>query len=145
MKTIINNNNKQKTGAIYVVDELDFEQKSSYELVIRAIDSVSGVSAEVPVSVLVTDVNDCPPELPQDNYNITVSESSTFGTVILKVQAQDNDMGKYKSRYYIFVSIFPNVKLFNFFFVIFFMFHKFFNNSFFFSFPFFLPRTPDYI
>lgn len=88
MKTII------KTGAIYVVDELDFEQKSSYELVIRAIDSVSGVSAEVPVSVLVTDVNDCPPELPQDNYNITVSESSTFGTVILKVQAQDNDMGK---------------------------------------------------
>lgn len=33
-------------GAIYVVDELDYEQKQSYELVIRATDSVSGVSGE---------------------------------------------------------------------------------------------------
>lgn len=37
------------------------------------------------------DVNDCPPTLPQDNYDITVSESAPFGSVILKVTAQDND------------------------------------------------------
>lgn len=83
------------TGAIYVVDELDYEQKQSYELLIRATDSVSGVSAEVPVSVLVQDVNDCPPEIEQDSYNITVSERAQFGTAILKVQAKDNDTGKF--------------------------------------------------
>lgn len=81
-------------GAIYVVDELDYERRQTYELLIRATDSVSGVSAEVPVSVLVQDVNDCPPEIEQDSYNITVSERAPFGTAILKVQAKDNDTGK---------------------------------------------------
>lgn len=80
-------------GAIYVVDELDYERKQNYELVIRATDSVSGVSAEVPVSVLLQDVNDCPPEIEHDSYNITVSEGSPFGTAILKVIAKDNDTG----------------------------------------------------
>lgn len=62
-------------------------------MVIRATDSVSGVSAEVPVSVLVQDVNDCPPEIEHDSYNISVSEGSQFGTAILKVVAKDNDTG----------------------------------------------------
>lgn len=41
-------------GAIYVVDELDYETKQAYNLAIRATDSVSGVFAEVPLSVTVT-------------------------------------------------------------------------------------------
>lgn len=63
-------------GAIYVVDELDYETKQNYELIIRATDSVSGVSAEVPVSVVVQDVNDCPPEIEKDMYNVSVSETT---------------------------------------------------------------------
>lgn len=95
-------------GAIYVVDELDYEQRQSYELLIRATDSVSGVSAEVPVSVLVQDVNDCPPEIEQDSYNITVSERAQFGTAILKVQAKDNDTGKSRGQMMmVFVSALP--------------------------------------
>lgn len=80
-------------GAIYVVDDLDYERKQHYELVIRATDSVSGVSAEVPVSVLVQDVNDCLPIFEMDSYNVTVSEGASFGTAILKVVAHDNDTG----------------------------------------------------
>lgn len=38
-----------------------------------------------------TDVNDNPPTLPQDNYEVTVSESAPFGSVILKVTAKDED------------------------------------------------------
>lgn len=76
-----------------MVDELDYEHKQNYELVIRATDSVSGVSAEVPVSVLVQDVNDCPPEIEHDSYNITVLEGSPFGMAILRVVAKDNDTG----------------------------------------------------
>lgn len=33
---------KTLPGAIYVVDELDYESKQSYDLVIRATDSLSG-------------------------------------------------------------------------------------------------------
>lgn len=78
---------------IYVVDELDYEQKKQYELTVRATDSVSGVYAEVLVSILVLDVNDCPPEFSQDSYNISVSEAVPFGTSVLKVTAKDNDTG----------------------------------------------------
>lgn len=80
-------------GAIYVVDDLDYERKQHYELVIRATDSVSGVSAEVPVSVLVQDVNDCLPVFETDNYNVTVSEGTALGSIILTVAAHDNDTG----------------------------------------------------
>lgn len=45
---------KTSSGAIYVVDELDFETKQNYDLIIRATDSVSGVYAEVPLSIAVS-------------------------------------------------------------------------------------------
>lgn len=85
---------------IYVVDELDYEQKKQYELTVRATDSVSGVYAEVLVSILVLDVNDCPPEFTQDSYNISVSEAALFGTELLRLVARDNDTGiNQKIRY----------------------------------------------
>lgn len=80
-------------GVIYVVDELDYEQKTQYELTVRATDSVSGIYAEVLVSILVLDVNDCSPEFTQDSYNISVSEALPFGSSVLKVTALDNDTG----------------------------------------------------
>lgn len=76
-----------------MVDELDYETRQKYELVVRATDSVSGISAEVPVLVNVLDVNDSPPEIERDMYNVTVSEMAPFGTPILKVIATDNDTG----------------------------------------------------
>lgn len=76
------------------MDNLDYEQVQQYTLTIRATDSVSGVSADVLVSIMVTDVNDCPPEFLQDSYNISISESASFGSFILKVTATDNDTSK---------------------------------------------------
>lgn len=76
-----------------MVDELDYESRRAYELTIRATDSVSGVFAEVLVSVLIEDVNDCPPEFSQDSYNISVSEAAPFGTSVAKVLTKDNDTG----------------------------------------------------
>ncbi|KAJ8970950.1 hypothetical protein NQ317_014058 [Molorchus minor] len=80
-------------GVISVVDELDYEQQSQYELLIRATDSVSGVYAEVPVSIVLQDVNDCPPEFTQESYNVFISEAAQFGTAVLTVKAYDNDTG----------------------------------------------------
>lgn len=76
-----------------MVDELDYETKRQYELTIRATDSVTGVFAQVLVSVVVEDVNDCPPEFSQDSYNISVSEAAPFGTSVAKVLVRDNDTG----------------------------------------------------
>ncbi|XP_065170403.1 fat-like cadherin-related tumor suppressor homolog isoform X3 [Atheta coriaria] len=78
---------------ISVVDELDYEEQQQYELIVRATDSVSGVYAEVPVSVVLEDVNDCPPEFTQESYNVSISEAAPFGTPILTVVANDNDTG----------------------------------------------------
>lgn len=80
------------------MDNLDYEQVQHYTLTVRATDSVSGVSADVLVSLIVTDVNDCAPEFPQDSYNISISESASFGSFILKVSASDNDTGKHVSH-----------------------------------------------
>lgn len=80
-------------GVLYVADELDYEMTQQYALTLRATDSVTAVFAEVLVSILVTDVNDCPPEFPSDSYNVSVSEASPFGSLVLKVAATDNDTG----------------------------------------------------
>ncbi|XP_060526655.1 fat-like cadherin-related tumor suppressor homolog isoform X2 [Cylas formicarius] len=80
-------------SVISVIDELDYEQTPQYELLIRATDSVSGVHAEVPVSIVLQDVNDCPPEFGQENYNVSVSEAAQFDTPVLTVVAHDNDTG----------------------------------------------------
>lgn len=88
-----------------MVDELDYEQQSQYELLIRATDSVSGVYAEVPVSIILQDVNDCPPEFTQESYNVSISEAAPFGTSILTVAATDNDTGSNKKIIY---SIYKN-------------------------------------
>lgn len=78
---------------ISVVDELDYEQQQQYELLIRATDSISGVYAEVPISLVVQDINDCPPEFTDESYNVSISEAAPFGTSILTVVARDNDTG----------------------------------------------------
>ncbi|KAH8379347.1 hypothetical protein KR009_004338 [Drosophila setifemur] len=90
------------TGSIFVVSELDYEAKNSHDLSIRATDSLSGVYAEVVLSVSVVDVNDCYPEIESDIYNITIPENSSFGTQILKINATDKDSGaNAKLSYYI--------------------------------------------
>lgn len=79
------------SGSLYVVNELDFEKQQTHELLVRATDSISGVYAEVVVSITVIDVNDCYPEIEKDNYNITLPENIPFGSQILQINATDKD------------------------------------------------------
>ena len=82
------------TGLVYIVDQLDYEVHSKYDLVVRATDSVSGVYAEVPVRINVEDANDSPPEFSLNEYNISISEATPFGTTLLTVIAHDQDSGE---------------------------------------------------
>ncbi|KAL9905398.1 fat-like cadherin-related tumor suppressor homolog isoform X2 [Glossina fuscipes] len=80
-----------RTAVLSVVNKLDFETQPRYELLVRATDSVSGVFAEITVSINVEDSNDCYPEIESDNYNISISENTLYGTQILKINATDRD------------------------------------------------------
>lgn len=64
-----------------------------HHLTVRATDSVTGIYAEVAVSVVVEDVNDCSPEFSADSYHISVSEAAPFSTLVIKLEAHDNDTG----------------------------------------------------
>ncbi|XP_063375219.1 fat-like cadherin-related tumor suppressor homolog [Cydia amplana] len=72
---------------------LDYEQTRELELVVRATDGVTGASADALVTLHIIDVNDCPPELSQDLYDVEVSEAAAVGTTIITFHARDNDTG----------------------------------------------------
>ncbi|XP_061386506.1 fat-like cadherin-related tumor suppressor homolog, partial [Musca vetustissima] len=80
-----------RTGLLYVVNSLDFEAQKSHELIVRATDVVSGVFAEVTLSIGIDDVNDCYPHIETDNYNITLAENIPLGSQIVKINATDCD------------------------------------------------------
>ncbi|XP_073842383.1 FAT atypical cadherin kugelei isoform X2 [Musca autumnalis] len=80
-----------RTGVLYVVNNLDFEQHKSHELLVRATDIISGVFAEVTLSIGIEDANDCYPYIDTDNYNLTIPENIPLGSQILKINASDCD------------------------------------------------------
>lgn len=88
-----------------MVNSLDFEKQRSYELIITATDSISGVYAEVPVSILVEDANDCYPVIEKENYNVTLPENTFLGSQILKINATDCDFGANSVLSYVIESI----------------------------------------
>ncbi|XP_076345079.1 fat-like cadherin-related tumor suppressor homolog [Tachypleus tridentatus] len=80
-----------QNGVIYVGDELDYEKTTEHHLTVRATDTKTGAYFQVPVNIIVEDVNDNPPSFTQDVYNVTISEATPFGTNILRVEAIDPD------------------------------------------------------
>lgn len=76
-----------------MIGELDYETTFQYDLTVRATDSISKDFSEVFVNILVSDINDNAPKFVNSIYNITISENTPIGTVILKIHAFDNDTG----------------------------------------------------
>ncbi|XP_063989981.1 protein dachsous [Diachasmimorpha longicaudata] len=71
---------------------LDREAKSSYQLVIEALDGgIPPLNSRLRVNVTVQDVNDNPPIFNQTRYTASVPENSTVGTPVIVVNATDSD------------------------------------------------------
>ncbi|XP_045895570.1 protocadherin Fat 3 isoform X2 [Micropterus dolomieu] len=70
------------TGVISTRKLLDFEQTTSYFLVVHAL-SIAGVEASTTVIVQVGDVNDSPPVFQQIRYVGTISEAAPVNSVVL--------------------------------------------------------------
>ncbi|XP_071780759.2 protocadherin Fat 3 [Centroberyx gerrardi] len=85
------------TGVISTRKLLDFEQTTSYFLVVRAL-SMAGVEASTNVIVQVGDINDSPPVFQQIRYVGVISEATPVNSVVLGedgnplvIQASDRD------------------------------------------------------
>ncbi|CAL1535045.1 unnamed protein product [Lymnaea stagnalis] len=83
-----------KTGAIVLKSQLDRETISNHTLVIEAKDGGSPQrSSQQTLVVQVSDANDNPPVFTQSRYNKTVNEDVAIGTSLLRIMANDRDVG----------------------------------------------------
>lgn len=82
----------QTVGSLILVEELDFETVSSYNLTVMVSDrGMPQQSSSVPIVISVTDVNDNPPVFSRAEYSLVLSESAAAGTEILHLSATDPD------------------------------------------------------
>ncbi|XP_061538054.1 LOW QUALITY PROTEIN: protocadherin-16-like [Phycodurus eques] len=82
----------QTVGSLILVEELDFEAVSSYNLTVVVSDrGIPQRSSCVPILISVTDVNDNPPAFGRGEYSVVLSESATAGTEVLHLSATDPD------------------------------------------------------
>ncbi|XP_039746236.1 fat-like cadherin-related tumor suppressor homolog [Pararge aegeria] len=72
---------------------LDYEAARTHELTVRATDGVTGVFADLAVTLHVLDVNDCAPDFGADEFRASVSEAAAVGSELLTVRATDADSG----------------------------------------------------
>ncbi|XP_041440520.1 protocadherin Fat 3 isoform X2 [Xenopus laevis] len=81
-----------KTGAILVVNTLDYENCKHFYLVVEATDGGSPpLSAVTTVNVNLTDVNDNAPVFSQEVYSAVISEDASVGDSVIMVFAEDLD------------------------------------------------------
>ncbi|XP_072120736.1 protocadherin alpha-C2-like [Mobula birostris] len=81
-----------ETGEIKVQGQLDFEEKSSYELDVQAVDNGSpAITGHSKVLIKLTDVNDNPPEVKVTSLSGKVPEDAIPGTVVALMDVTDRD------------------------------------------------------
>ncbi|XP_065591119.1 protocadherin gamma-A2-like [Cyrtonyx montezumae] len=81
-----------ETGAIRLLKNLNFEEGSTYEIIVQAQDG-GGLFDTAKVSISVTDVNDNAPEISVRSALSEISEDAAPGTVVALVHVQDRDSG----------------------------------------------------
>ncbi|KAK6486696.1 protocadherin-16-like [Huso huso] len=82
----------QTVGTLILVERLDFETMSRYNLSIVASDrGVPQRSSSVPAVITITDSNDNPPSFGRTEYNVVLSEGAAAGTELLRLSAYDPD------------------------------------------------------
>ena len=92
------NSNKGSTylGFVVLKKRLDYEERSSYEMVIRAKDRglKQTLSSTTNILIDINDIQDQPPQFLNAPYTETVSENTAPGTKIFNINVRDGDTGK---------------------------------------------------
>ena len=86
---------QEDTGLVFLNRRITFEDQSEFRLLVRALDGGSGfrLTADVPVTIYIHNVNENPPVFEQEAYNVTILEITRIATVVLNVTANDPDVG----------------------------------------------------
>ncbi|XP_069130301.1 protocadherin Fat 1-like isoform X4 [Argopecten irradians] len=87
-------------GVVAVVSPLDYEVTKGYELVVQAADVKTSATATATIRVIVTDVNDNVPVFTNYKYTALLSEAVGVGMSVVKVHADDKDLGSSGLVYY---------------------------------------------
>ncbi|XP_069812803.1 protocadherin gamma-B4-like [Dendropsophus ebraccatus] len=83
-----------KYPEIILEKSLDREKQSSYELVLTALDGGNPQkSSTATVRIIVQDVNDNLPMFNQDTYRIRLQENAAIGSLVIQLNATDEDEG----------------------------------------------------
>ncbi|XP_069130300.1 protocadherin Fat 1-like isoform X3 [Argopecten irradians] len=85
---------------VAVVSPLDYEVTKGYELVVQAADVKTSATATATIRVIVTDVNDNVPVFTNYKYTALLSEAVGVGMSVVKVHADDKDLGSSGLVYY---------------------------------------------
>ncbi|XP_056328618.1 protocadherin Fat 1 [Danio aesculapii] len=81
-----------ESGVIWTAGLLDHETQSQHILIVKAVDGGAiQLSAEVQVTIYITDLNDNPPIFAQQLYNATIRKISSPGQLVTCVKAFDAD------------------------------------------------------
>lgn len=76
-----------RTGAIFVIENLDYESSHEYYLTVEATDGGSPSLSDVAtVNVNVTDINDNTPVFSQDTYTAVISEDAVLEQPVITVR-----------------------------------------------------------
>ncbi|XP_061183428.1 neural-cadherin-like [Saccostrea echinata] len=79
-------------GMVKTLRTLDYETDSrQFDLTVRAADTVSGGSSDVPLKVTLLDRNEYAPLFSKSTFTATVKEDIPIGTSVIEVSASDKD------------------------------------------------------
>lgn len=83
------------SGNVTIMRSLDFSRKSFYSYTVRAYDNgVPSFDAQLPyLNITVHTPNIRSPRFPIKQYNVTLDETTSVGTIVLNVTASDGDPG----------------------------------------------------
>ncbi|XP_063060292.1 protocadherin gamma-A4-like [Engraulis encrasicolus] len=80
------------TGEIKVIGAIDYEEKSEYELWVKAKDG-PGLASNAKINIIITDVNDNAPVIHIKSLSVPIPENVAPGTEIGIINVQDKDTG----------------------------------------------------
>ena len=101
------------TGEITTSTEINFETHPNITFIIMAVDDgFPRLSGSTMVTVRVSDINDNAPIFVVNSYNISVDEYSPIGTLVVTVEATDDDSGTNGDIAYYITSTVPSGNFF---------------------------------
>ena len=81
------------TGDLFVAVTLDREVSTSFSVTVSATSSNVAISSTATVTIMLTDINDNPPDFVNEPISFSVLENATNGTIVGTVQVSDKDEG----------------------------------------------------